>query len=185
MTLCATVHGVMEPQKRQPPFPVVVSFAPPPTSERNMFLSDWRHSMRESPFGASMPASAYRAYFDRLSGFYLGRDLKPENVLALPPGVTLLTLRKTDRPSYVVGWLLLDRGMPGVGALVYVYVKKPAKHYGYAALLLSEALGLAGEDELVHAIRPREWVQAKCDAFGFPYRPIEDFIHAERSRRAA
>jgi len=171
--------------RRNAPFAIAISSAVPAASEKNLLLGSWRHSLQDSPFGGSMPARAFSAWFEEICDFYL--DLESDDV-RLPRGVTLLTIRMAERASFIAGWLLLDRGVPGVTALVYCYCKKASqlRNCGLASLLISSALDMAGDDEVVHCLSgPREWQKAKIDAYGFPYRSIEDFLRADRNAEAA
>jgi GNAT superfamily N-acetyltransferase len=144
--------------------------------ERNLIVSSWRHSMRDSPEGEMRP-DAYRAWFESLVARYLGTD---ESRIMLPAGWSLLTVRRADKPGFVVSWALVEQS----GWLLYMSTKADFRGCGFGSLLLGEAIERAGHNGVVFSVRPRKRTRLWLEMFGCHYQPQGKQEHHESSERS-
>jgi hypothetical protein len=154
------------------PFDVVVSAELPPASERNLYVSSWRHGLKDSPVGA-MRKDAYRLWFNRLAEHFFGAD---ETRLVLPPDVELLTVRRADRPTFVVSWMLVTRHADHA-AIHHAYTKDDFREMGFAGLLLAHVL--ESESRVVHTLPLRTAYQAVAAKYEIGHEDIAQYMRKQ------
>jgi GNAT superfamily N-acetyltransferase len=141
----------------------------PRDEERSFICDSWRRSMERSPAFAKMPSRAYVAYAKQVIENFVGSDV---GKLTLDGGDFILVARDTERPKYMLGWLLATDMQPGV-AVHWVYVKQSERRAGVWSMLLAESINRCDPGRMLYTVRTR--FDSIWHGLGFEFEPITSF----------